>query len=797
MIDRIEARIRKIRRTLSRSELAIGLLGLPRVHGDESDRGIILIQIDGLRRDLVAKAIDKGQMPFLRHLIEDEHYRLDDMYSGVPSTTPAVQAELFYGVAGAVPAFSFVDRKTGRVVRMYEQGPASKIEEDLKCSSALLSEGSAFCDIYTGGAANARFCASSGTLSDLYRTSRPAAIPLLAVAHSMSLIRTALLIPLEFVLAIWDFCKGMSQGQDLWTEFKFVPTRAAIVILLREMIAVGAKIDIARGVPVVHLNFLGYDEQAHRRGPSSLFALWSLKGIDRSIARITRSARRSIYRDYDIWVYSDHGQEETDSYAEVFGYSVRTAIAEIMKTHNIESGVSEDPTHGIQRQRARMFGESIARKLLPGALEGPDVIPPGAYGVTAMGPLGHLYLPETVGSDQTEIIAHDLLEIAFIPLVLIPHEPEKVIALTAKGTFELPRDSAIVLGQDHPYLDSASVDLVRLCHHPDAGDLIISGWQTDKKPLSFPHENGAHGGPGSQETSAFALVPGDTEFRRSEDEPLRPIHLRETVLQVLGHSEQPPEETISERPEDGTLRVMTYNVHSCIGMDGKLSPERIARVIARFEPDIVALQELDMGRKRTDGVDQAHVIAETLEMMVHFHPSINVEEEKYGDALLSKFPMKLIAAKELPRLPLWPGLEPRGAIWADIERNGTTYHVVNTHLSLHPWERRLQTEALIGSEWLGSPECTGQRILCGDFNATPRSSVCKKISTVLRDCQIEKSDHRPRGTWFGRFPVSRLDHVFANDALEPIHVDVPSTHLTRVASDHLPLIVDYKLNGRA
>ncbi len=69
-----------------------------------------------------------------------------------------------------------------------------------------------------------------------------------------------------------------------------------------------------------------------------------------------------------------------------------------------------------------------------------------------------------------------------------------------------------------------------------------------------------------------------------------------------------------------TLRVMTYNVHSCVGMDGRLSTSRIARIIAQCRPDIVALQELDVGRGRTGGIDQAHAIAQELEMEFHFHP---------------------------------------------------------------------------------------------------------------------------------------------------------------------------------
>ncbi|MFX6778537.1 hypothetical protein ABTH52_20120, partial [Acinetobacter baumannii] len=74
-------------------------------------------------------------------------------------------------------------------------------------------------------------------------------------------------------------------------------------------------------------------------------------------------------------------------------------------------------------------------------------------------------------------------------------------------------------------------------------------------------------------------------------------------------------------------RLVTYNVRRCLGRDGKISPPRIAAILAALEPDIVALQELDVGRKRSFGIDQAKVIADELRMQMHFHPALRVMEE--------------------------------------------------------------------------------------------------------------------------------------------------------------------------
>src|SRR3974390_2930226 len=114
------------------------------------------------------------------------------------------------------------------------------------------------------------------------------------------------------------------------------------------------------------------------------------------------------------------------------------------------------------------------------------------------------------------------------------------------------------------------------------------------------------------------------------------------------------------------VRILTYNVHRCIGADRVLDVGRVAAVIAAQAPDIVALQELDVGRARTGGVDQAHEIAQQLGMAFHFHASLKVEEEQYGDAILTALPERLVKAGPLPGHPRFSRLEPRGAIWVAI-----------------------------------------------------------------------------------------------------------------------------------
>ena len=216
----------------------------------------------------------------------------------------------------------------------------------------------------------------------------------------------------------------------------------------------------------------------------------------------------------------------------------------------------------------------------------------------------------------------------------------------------------------------------------------------------------------------------------------------------------------------GVLRVMTYNVHSCVGIDGKLSPRRVARVISRYEPDIVALQEVDVGRLRTRQADQARIIAECLQMDYHFHPTIQVEEEAYGDCILSRLPMRLVKAGRLPSLRDGDGREPRGAVWVEIELDGVAIHCANTHLGLNARERLLQIQALLGHQWLGQLDPSEPIVFCGDFNASPRSHVWRLCAESYHDVQMQLSHHWPRCTWYQPLPA-RADRSHLRESPHP------------------------------
>ncbi|MEX1216154.1 endonuclease/exonuclease/phosphatase family protein [Saccharospirillum sp.] len=756
-----------------------------------------MIQIDGLSRPELEKALEKGKMPFLKQLLGREHYRLHTHYSGLPSTTPAVQAELFYGTPCAVPSFSFRDPASGRIVRMYEPAIAAEVEKKLEHDGeeGLLKGGSAYSDNFTGGAGESHFCPSSMGWGPSLRKANPLVLIAFLLTNLYSFLRAGALLVVETVLALVDLVRGLVRGYDFVKELKFVPTRVAITILLRELCVIGGKIDISRGLPIIHINLLGYDEQSHRRGPTSLFAHWTLKGIDDAIARLWRATHQAPWRHYEVWVYSDHGQGEMATYEGVMGYSLETAVNTTLTALDSQLPASHPVSlSGDQTQRVRLLGGRRIQRLF--SVERHD---PGQNHdrtqVTALGPVGHLYFSWSISDEERTFIARELVGKHGIPVVLLVVSPGRVRAYTGIGEFRLPEDAKRLFGESHPFLDDLAPDLIRLCEHPYSGDLVILGWRHGIAPITFAIENGSHAGASPWETQGFALLPMDAPLPERSRTYLRPLDLRQAALSHLGrlgHPSRKRQRRPRARSED-TLRVMTYNVHSCIGMDGKVDVARIARVIARSRPDVVALQELDVGRDRSEGVDQAHQIARLLEMDVHFHPAMHIEEERYGDAILTHLPQRLVKADLLPGLASRPNLEPRGALWVEVELYDRKVQIINTHLGLNGQERKNQMEALLGLDWLGHPYCRAPVILCGDFNAVPLSPVCRILNKRLRDAQQAAEDHRPRRTFPARLPAVRIDHIYVGAGLTASRIEVPDSTLVRVASDHLPLVADLKL----
>lgn len=234
---------------------------------------------------------------------------------------------------------------------------------------------------------------------------------------------------------------------------------------------------------------------------------------------------------------------------------------------------------------------------------------------------------------------------------------------------------------------------------------------------------------------------------------------------------------------EGVLRVMTFNIQS-----GARGLEGVAEVIRQARPDIVALQEVDLGSRRASGQNQAAVLAERtgLEHHAHFRTT-DLHGGAYGIALLSRFPLEALA--QYP-LPVPRGAEPRTVVHALMRVAGREVSVYLTHLIRQPFNSdiRMRQSALIAGLLARDPR---PKLLMGDLNDGPDSRTVRLLRRDLMDV-FAASGQGPEGTYPLPLPFSptmRIDYVLASEAFVPLR----SAVLRVGASDHYPVIADVRL----
>jgi endonuclease/exonuclease/phosphatase family metal-dependent hydrolase len=246
----------------------------------------------------------------------------------------------------------------------------------------------------------------------------------------------------------------------------------------------------------------------------------------------------------------------------------------------------------------------------------------------------------------------------------------------------------------------------------------------------------------------------------------------------------------SEGSRELRLRVATYNVHGCVGIDGRRSESRIAKVIADLNVDIIGLQELDLDRRRSAGTDQAGLIAEQLGWTRFFHPAMQRAEEKYGDAILSRYPMNLRQAALLPGTAPFYCRETRGALWATVATPLGQIHVFNTHFGLGRKERLIQAQLLAGPDWLGRVPDNESTIILGDFNSTVKSPPYQMLARAMRDARSFINPPPALRSYPTQWPLVGVDHIFLSSLLIARTVEVASSLQARIASDHFPVVAE-------
>lgn len=232
-----------------------------------------------------------------------------------------------------------------------------------------------------------------------------------------------------------------------------------------------------------------------------------------------------------------------------------------------------------------------------------------------------------------------------------------------------------------------------------------------------------------------------------------------------------------DNPDRKVVRVASYNVHRCIGTDGRRDPNRVADVLAQIDADVIGLQEVDWQDDPETGIPQPDLLATLSNYRAVVGPNLRDHRGHYGNLLLVRGGIGPVRRIDLS----YPGREPRGAIEAQIDVAGQRFRTVAIHFGLRRKERRFQARLLAKTVLHGT---TDPVLLLGDFNEwLPGASA---LGPLLANVRLLG---RP-ASFPSRWPLLSLDRLLARGLAAKGEMRVHKTPLSRRASDHLPIFAD-------
>lgn len=537
MMESVRERLGRARRFvnvfLTRGPALLRRMGIPFSEVPLDKRGLVIVQIDGLSHERLRRALAQRRLPFLRRLLRQGQLRLHRFSSEIPTSTPAFQGGLFYGSNHNIPGFQFYDKRERYYYRMGHSDCAHRIESEFR-NPGLLQGGSVFSSVFTGGAEAALFVFSTLLAPRRWRfVFRLWDILLLSLLNVLVIFKIAGLVALELVLACYDSLRWFVERGEFRRELEFIALRVALTIVTRELITLGAVIDIHRRVPIIYVNFLGYDEHSHQRGPDSRVAFWTLKGIDRCIEKIYKACLFAE-RHYDFVVLSDHGQCAVRPFEAVAGETLGEFMQSQLDELLVESHLRQDNRsaqlsatleglRNLEKYMPRLFRRPLrayirrTQKQLVKLTEDVDLDVMLDVFVVSSGPIAYVYwthMPEPLTYEEIErmhpglidrVLGHDGVGMVSARLacgdVLVCGRHGRAIV----GEFGIRSEGSLPC-DGSPHRRQILAGMRRITLFPRAGDLCIWGGGAPAGNVSYSYEFGGHSGWTDDETQAFVLA---------------------------------------------------------------------------------------------------------------------------------------------------------------------------------------------------------------------------------------------------------------------------------------------------
>ncbi|WP_376789258.1 alkaline phosphatase family protein [Thermoflexus sp.] len=533
------------------------------------ERGLVLIQIDGLSFLHLQRALQEGRMPYLARQIRKGRFQVAPWFAGFPTTTPVVTAALLYGQLDAIPGFRWYERMRREPVVMKRPAHVRRVAARLRSGggSGLLRGGACYASLFDGGAERTVFTLSTMGLPGLLSGVQGLGLFLMVLLNPGRIWRILRMVARDILDELWYGIRSWEAG---W-RFLRDPTglfRTAFLALgsalLHELLTFSLSMDIHRGISPLYAIYVLYDEAAHRYGPDHPVAFRALRRLDAYLREIDRMAGFAR-RPYDLYIFSDHGMTPSEPFARRFGRSLGDFVREYMvQPVTLDERVEPDDRRwrswrylmvemrGLERTLSPRGAQVVraARAYVQRQAPRPHEGEGGPFGrradvvVRASGPLAHLYItaaPHPLSLSEIAVqwprLLDALIEHPGIGLV-IGREGEDVFLMGRYGAHVIRADGrSSIYGQDPltdpermapegRWLDGERIvqELARLARLPDSGDLILLGAWDGQAVITFEDQRGTHGGLGGAQEIAFLVFPADRPLRPQGWRDARDFH---------------------------------------------------------------------------------------------------------------------------------------------------------------------------------------------------------------------------------------------------------------------------------
>ena len=473
--------------------------------------GIIFLEIDGLALPVLRRAMRDGNATTLASWVSSGTHHLVEWETDLSSQTGASQAGILLGSNDDIPAFRWVDKESGRVIACSGPADCEEIERERSTGIGLLANGGSSRGNLLSGEAEEVIL----TVSRMSAEKRANPGYRAFFANGFNVTRTLVLFTWELVLE-WTASLRAARRHVRPRGHRgglYPFMRAALCVVVRDLIVYGVLTDMMRGRPAVYATFSSYDEVAHHSGLERADTLEALRKLDEQFGRIDR-ARRYAPRPYRIVVLSDHGQTQGATFKQRNGYSLEDLVGRSLESASV-TGIADGDEQSTMTALA--FGEATGYQAKSEKKDKTSVGERRAV-VLGSGNLGLVYLMEEKDRLTLEEIEERhprllpaLREHPHVGWILVHSSEHGPLALGANGTRYLA--DGRVEGEDPlaHFSPTAPGHLLRTDGFPHVGDLMIGSFYDPDldEGCAFEELISFHGGLGGPQTRPFVLHPSE------------------------------------------------------------------------------------------------------------------------------------------------------------------------------------------------------------------------------------------------------------------------------------------------